>query len=84
MMALASNYGSFEIRVGYAARGLMLRKSSLPAIVTDRPIGATHDRLNGATCRPRKTGLEQVQFQPPFGVFATAGFGVPGVALGVR
>lgn len=30
-----------------------------PAFVTDRPIGATHDRLNGATCRPRKTGLER-------------------------
>ncbi|MDZ4314504.1 MAG: Eco29kI family restriction endonuclease, partial [Azonexus sp.] len=27
--------------------------------VTDRPIGATHDRLNGATCRLRKTGLER-------------------------
>ena len=53
-------------------------------LVTDCPIGATHDRLIGATCRPRKTGLEQVQFQLLFGVFATAGFGVSGVALGVR
>ncbi|MDZ4349515.1 MAG: RhuM family protein, partial [Xanthomonadaceae bacterium] len=35
------------------------RDAARLAAVTDRPIGATHDRLNGATCRLRKTGLER-------------------------
>ncbi len=52
--------------------------------VTDRPIGATNDRLNGATSRPRRTGLERVQFQGVFGVLATADFGASGVGRGLR
>ena len=36
-----------------------LPKKQRERIVTDRPIGATRDRRNGATCRPRKTGLER-------------------------
>ncbi|MDZ4349243.1 MAG: hypothetical protein U1A22_06895, partial [Xanthomonadaceae bacterium] len=39
-------------------RRYVARANALP-VVTDRPIGATHDRLNGATCRLRKTGLER-------------------------
>ncbi|MFZ5654166.1 MAG: hypothetical protein ACOY42_07195, partial [Pseudomonadota bacterium] len=40
--------------------------------VNDRPNGATHDRVNGATCTGHLRGLERGQGLPGFGVFASA------------